>query len=299
MRCCAFGTIRMDARIYHQFTGFDIYDEIKVDNMFMTVGGSVYNTVGILTRLKCDVVFYMLNSGDDLTEYVAAKMKNQQIECTTCLRDKNKMAATIVFVGDNGKKKMISYDGERQDKYILQKLYRDIEQYDMFYTSFYEINEENCTDIIRILELAKNSFIDLSPLIYEVPSDIISEVLKRTCILSGTQDEYAILFEKLGVTSIKQLAQEYDISMLGIKKGEDGADLYTGKGIISRCTKIKKPARDTTGCGDTFNAGIIYSLDKGYSNNKMLGIAVDMATSVAYYGIDSDEVTDCVGKIEK
>ena len=61
IKCCAFGTVRMDIHIYKEYGPIGECEEVKVDEMALKIGGSVYNTVAVLNELKQDVVFYTLN----------------------------------------------------------------------------------------------------------------------------------------------------------------------------------------------------------------------------------------------
>lgn len=284
MKCCAFGTVRMDIHAYQEIDNLDEHEEIKINEMNMAIGGSVYNTVSVLNDLKQDIVFYMLNSVDDFADFIKIKMNKRNINYITCKQDKNDTATSLIFVDMQGKKKMISYDGVRQDKYILSKLMKDIEQYELFYTSFYEINQDNYHDIINIMSLCQINFVDLSPLIYKVDDYVINDILQQVQILSGTEEEYDILLGKTNCDSFEDLVAKNNISYLFVKKGSRGAMVITQKNMYEYAPSEKKNSHDTTGCGDTFNAGIIDSLTKKVNDEWMLQEAVEMATKVAYEG---------------
>lgn len=286
MRVCAFGTVRMDIRAYQSINNIEMYEEIKIDDMAFTVGGSVCNTVSVLNVLNQDVTLYMLNANDDFADFVKLKLDKRGLNCISCKQDQNNTAASLIFVDKSGEKKVISYDGVRQDRFILSKLLRDVNQYDLFYTSFYEINSENCEEIIKIMSSSKKNFIDLSPLIYQVDSEVIKDVLRKTDIVSGTEDEFKILSKKLNIGTYKNYFAEYGFELLLVKQGGRGATLYDTVNTYSYAPSTVKASRDTTGCGDTFNAGIIVSISKGLDKKSMLEQAVEMATSVAYNGFD-------------
>ncbi len=284
MKCCAFGTVRMDIHAYQEISAINDHAEIKIDEMNMTIGGSVYNTVSVLNELKQDIVLYMLNSTDDFADYIKMRMNKRDINYITCKQDKNDTAASLIFVDKQGKKKMISYDGDRRDEYILNKLRKDIEQYELFYTSFYEINQNNYQEILNIMSLCDNNFVDLSPLIYEVDDRVIDAVLQHIQILSGTEEEYDILVNKLNCKSMKEILQKYHMKYIFVKRGSKGASVLTESSEYEYSPKEKRTSHDTTGCGDTFNASIIDSLTKKVNDEWMLQEAVEMATRVAYEG---------------
>ena len=187
---------------------------------------------------------------------------------------------------------MISYDGKRQDSHILKKLLINIGNYDLFYTSFYEINRENLDIIIEVMHNSCQCFVDLTPLIYEAEASLLDSVLANVQILSGTDEEYNTLLMKLNISSIEELFETYRFLYLFVKQGGKGASLYYPKGVINCSPDDIKKSRDTTGCGDTFNAGVIYALSQGYNEKDMLKKAVELASIVAYNGFDLD-LFDC------
>lgn len=286
LKCCAFGTVRIDIHAFQDINELDHHEEIKIHEMSMKVGGSVCNTISVLNAMKMDAVLYMLNSCDDFADFVKIKLHKRKIDYIVCKQDQNETATSLIFVEDTGKKKIISYDGVRQDRYILSKLARDIDQFDLFYTSFYEINPENYQCIIEVLSKSALNFVDLSPLIYEIDPKIVKAVLEKVQILTGTRDEYDILLRNLGLNSCQELIETYDIAYVFVKKGSEGAALYKGDAVYEYQPAEKRDSRDTTGCGDTFSAGVIRGLSENRPDREILRMAVDMASRVAYEGFD-------------
>lgn len=288
IRCCAFGTVRFDIHVYKEYGHLNDYEEIKVNEMALHIGGSVYNTVAVLNELKQDVVFYTLNATDDIADFIKLRMINKSVTFITSKHDKNATAKSIIFVDNDGKKKMISYDGIRSDSYVLSKLKKDIINYDLFYTSFYEVNNKNLEALTEVMRNSKCCFVDLSPLIYEVESDTVNRVLNHVHILSGTKDEYDLLLNILQLESVENLISKYNLKYLFVKNGSEGAILYYDRGVIECKPNERKTSHNTTGCGDTFNAGVIYSFSKGTNETDMLRTAVNFATLVAYEGFNLD-----------
>lgn len=286
IKCCAFGTIRIDIHVYKEYGQLSSYEETKVDEMALQVGGSVYNTAAVLNALKQGTVLYTLNTDDELFDFIKARLKKSGIPFIISQNEHSSTAVSIIFVDSLGKKKMVSYDGVRKDFYILERLKKDISDYDLFYTSFYEINRQNISVLAEIMQKSRQCFIDLSPLIYEVDPDIINQALSHLQILSGTDDEYNLLLGLMKIGSIEKLIEKYNLKYVFVKKGSKGAALYYNNHVIECKPDGKKASRDTTGCGDTFNAGVIYSLSKNTSEADMLKNAVNFATLVAYQGFN-------------
>jgi len=288
MRICAFGTLRLDIHAYQDINDLAGHEEIKIPEMSMKVGGSVFNTVAVLHALKQDVTFYTLNMADDFADFVKFTMNKINIEFITSRQDKNETATSLIFIGEDGQKKMISHDGERRDKYVLDKLYRDVDQYDLFYTSFYEINSVNCEKVIQVMKKSPCSFVDMSPLIYETETEVLEKILTEADYLSGTEDEYEIIFSKTGIKTPEELIRIFAIRKAFLKQGKRGATMYEEGETLSYTSSASGTSRDTTGCGDTFNAGVIYGLCKEETGDSLIERAVEMATKVAFEGFSPE-----------
>ncbi len=176
MKCCTFGTLRMDIHIFDELKQFQRYDEVKLNKISMMLGGSVYYTSSVLNELDCDTVMYMLNINDDFSDFIKLKLSRQNINYISSKKDSNEAATTLIFVDEHGDKKMMSYDGVRQDHHVINKLLSDVTQYDIFYTSFYEINRHNYLKLLEVIEKSTLSFIDLSPLLYSIDVKIVKSV---------------------------------------------------------------------------------------------------------------------------
>ena len=182
---------------------------------------------------------------------------------------------------------MVSYDGIRCDDGVISQLDRDISCFDLFYTSFYEITEHNYRKLSKIMFEVSKVFVDLSPLVYDLSADIIRTVFEQIDILSGTEDEYAIIFKKLSISDYEELRLIYGIERLFVKRGSRGAELYDMEGLILQKPTMKKKGFNSTGCGDTFNAQIICGLINGLSREELLRDAVEISACVAYEGFEN------------
>jgi sugar/nucleoside kinase (ribokinase family) len=80
-----------------------------------------------------------------------------------------------------------------------------------------------------------------------------------------------------------------------VTRGENGASLYTGKRILHR-DAVKINVVDTTGCGDAFTAGIVYSIANDFDDEKILRCAIELAAKIATIkGAVPDNAKDLAG----
>lgn len=290
MKICAFGTVRMDILTLDRLSLLEHAVEIKVPAMRYQLGGSVYNTVAVLNAMKREAVLYLLSGRDSFSGFIREQIDQRHIPYHINEEDINQTALSFIFLDKKGEKKMLSYDGDRQDTHTLEQLDRDASDFDLFYTSFYEITKSNYKHIVRILENVRIGFVDLTPLLENVPKYVLNAVLERVSILSGTQDEYRTLYKKLGLDNFKAFSARYAVDYNFVKCGKNGAKLiYDGNQYISRPKEVRV-SRNTTGCGDTFNAAVIMGLEDGAGPQELLDYAVDLSSFTAYEGFSPEKI---------
>lgn len=305
MKICSFGTIRTDIKLYQK--NFDLlkYNESKASGMMIEVGGSVYVTSLLLAHSLCDVDYYTLRHSGKLSEYINLEVEKGPLSIIKSEKDSNITAISVILLDGNGEKKIISYDGKRDDSGVLDLLAQSSGEYDLFYTSFYEINDENISSLSTVMKEVNSSFVDLSPLIYRVSKKNIEIVLSSVSILSGTHDEFEILFKIIDVTSIRELMEIFPIKEVYEKKGREGAIVYFRKNPSENNISVNDGvdfyevpvlgtgySNDTTGCGDAFSAAIIYGKKNSFSIIELLKFAVNTASLVAYNGFIPSEIVN-------
>lgn len=116
--------------------------------------------------------------------------------------------------------------------------------------------------------------------------EIVEELLKSTDIVKMNEDELVVFeqwynkhkFDEKSL--IRWFASQYNIKMVCITKGEDGAILYCD-GEFYEHPGFKVNAVDTVGAGDAFLAGLISSLINGKTPDEALAFACATGAFVA------------------
>ena len=176
---------------------------------------------------------------------------------------------------------MISYDGKRNDLYILKMLLKEINNDALFYTSFYEINKNNSSVICEIMNKAKISVLDLCPIVYQISFDLISKLLRRVDILCGNEIEIRDVLFVLKFNSISELLRNFNIKYIFEKRGKNGARCFFTNNVIEEKSQIQGVAKNKTGCGDCFNAAVIYGASMGNPIGDILKSAVELSSEYA------------------
>ncbi|MEM5826332.1 MAG: carbohydrate kinase [Candidatus Aenigmatarchaeota archaeon] len=90
----------------------------------------------------------------------------------------------------------------------------------------------------------------------------VRKILEKVDLLLLTEEEAKIIFEERNLeTLIENIRKKFEL--IGIKMGARGSIIIQGNKIV-KMPAIKVKVIDTTGAGDAWNAGLLFSLINGY-----------------------------------
>ncbi|MCI8584214.1 MAG: carbohydrate kinase family protein [Dorea sp.] len=295
----AFGTLREDLLLQYDFTTPIGGDEIKIGDYKSVVGGSVFNTCTFLSDYyhAIDITLFSLNYvvlTDGMLQF-CQKYHNYNINYAETAIDSRPLS--IIGIKEDGDKNIISCDKAIDGSEVIDLLSKKIEDFHLLYTSFYEVNTANYMSIVQLfadyMKIKKTVMIDLCPLLSLLSGEMLTKILSSVTVLSGNESEYQLLLRILELEDIENILKIFrNISLLWIKKGEKGGAVITRKNekninsyhkyesVIT--TNIK--AKNTTGCGDAFNAVVICGLVNGWELQHIIDEAVNVGKKIALGG---------------
>ncbi len=207
--------------------------------------------------------------GDMLVE----SMQKENIDVSGIKRSSRK--TTLVFV--QLKDAVPSYIFYRQADIDISK--RDIRQDFFENAKWFHFGSLSLTDqpirdtLFHCLRLAKKSglSVSFSP---NIRSDLwnrsldsyLHEALRHVDVLIASEDEYSYMSGKEGP---KEMLDKFGIRNLIITKGKSGCEFHSN-GFSIRHPAFRVSAVDTTGAGDAFSAGFVYSQIKGKTDKESL-----------------------------
>ena len=114
---------------------------------------------------------------------------------------------------------------------------------------------------------------------------IFRESIKQTDILKVNKGELTLLKSlykgsESDEAFVNTLIRQYELQYVFVTRGDKGASLYSRKTILHK-KAFKINVIDTTGCGDAFTAGIVYSLANDYDDERILECAIKLAAKIA------------------
>lgn len=296
MKVCSFGTTRIDFHIYKPEDIAQNYEELKIDNMDVKVGGSVFNTTTLLKYAHTNVMYYTILGNDELSSITKSALRNFGIQysCTSNLDSKSPV--TFIHIDSTGEKVMYSFDGNYYADDVLDILLKNYAKYDAFFTSCYEINRYNYAKLSKLFKnfhkRGKKIFMDLSPLVYRVPKEIWESLLPFITILTGTRNEFNILINQLDLILEKDLVSKFGIEKLYIKKGSKGCTVVSYDNAEQNFSVVPIKSKNLTGCGDAFNAGVILGELSKLSTDNIVGLASNLAGCVAKIGLEPEKIVN-------
>ena len=265
-----FGALNVD-KLYSVENIVSADEESFIKSETDTPGGSAANTIVGLARLGCDtsIIGKIAEDEDgDLIEYnlaVNGVYTNNLIYSQTGSTGK-----CLGFVDKNGERCLYISPGVNDEIQIGEINQLNIMRCKiMHYTSF--VGDSFNTQIELLEKLGKETLLSFDPgmLYVQKGFDELKPILERTDILLINESELRLLCNDED-SSIKELAVGFldlGIETVVVKQGSDG--VYATNGAeechvdVYECNVV-----DTTGAGDSFNSGFLYSFLKGFGLEK-------------------------------
>ena len=284
-----FGALNVD-KLYSvdKIVGHDEESFIKSETD--TPGGSAANTIVGLSRLGCStsIIGKIAEDEDgDLIEYNLAI--NGVFTNNLIYSETGSTGKCIGFVDNDGERCLYISPGVNDDIKIGEINPLNIMRCKiMHYTSF--VGDSFKTQIELLEKLSKETLLSFDPgmLYVERGFDELKPILERTDILLINESELRLLCNNSNA-DLKELAfslLDLGIDTVVIKQGSKGVYAINNS---QECfvEAYECDVVDTTGAGDSFNSGFLYSFLKGFSLEKSCKIGNWVASkAIQGFGMD-------------
>lgn len=241
-----------------------------VDDVKIEIGGAVVNSAIMLNNLQFPTTLLSRVGHDIWAEWIKRKLAGTLIDLTHLNHDeKIATGLTFVIVTDDGERTMFSHRGANvqfSSEDIDEQLIRNAS---ILHISGYALMQKPQRNAVRCaVEIAKNNGVPISLDTGLEPALKIPECLRNllselTICISGPEE----IAELLGSRSTEEAAElliTAGVKLAALKLGSKGSFLSNGREQFI-CPPFPVTAVDTTGAGDSFSAGILYSWAKGLS----------------------------------
>lgn len=243
--------------------------ESEITGEDVTCGGSAANTVIGLSRLGVSTSYIAKIGDDNSGELLLNNLKQENVDISNIMLDSTGSSGQVLgFVDSQGERALYVGSGVN-DNIVVDELDLDLINRTkiLHYSSFVGDSFNAQVDLLDFLD--DDIVLSFDPGVLYVKKGIgaLRKILERTNILLINEDELKILYSD--DENYKQLARHIHetIETVVVKRGKKG--VY----VINKSQEIETPAfqtkpQDTTGAGDSFNAGFLYSYLQKYNLKK-------------------------------
>jgi ribokinase len=225
-------------------------------------GGSAANTATVLARFGVDVGIIGRVGKDALAEQALARLAEAGVDLS-CVQQDDEVITGIMFipVTPDGERTMFGYRGanSRLDPALLDEGY--IAQVDVFHLSGYALlAEPQRSAARRAVEVARRAGVTFSLDVgLEAAVRVTEEVQALLPLVDLIFPNQAEAEHLTGGNDIREAVRAllgYGIETVALKLGEEGC-IIGSEGEIFSVPTFAVEVQDTTGAGDSFDAGFI------------------------------------------
>lgn len=272
----ALGTCNIDFLMkVSRFSGAD--DEVDVEKLKISLGGSASNFAVVLSRMGVDVGMIARVGNDNYGEFAAGKLEKEGVRTDRLLKIHDSTGMTFISVDHNGERSIYTSMGANA-KFKLEKE-------DINYIKQSKLLHLTGMYIEVVREAAKHApILSLNPgtVLISYGMDELKKIIKKAQILFLNKKEVSLLTGKDFHEGAKDLV-DMGVPLVVVTCGRQGACLYTPEETFHSPSK-KTESLDSTGAGDAFAAGFV----AGFMENKDLNKCLEMGNISA---------SSCVGKL--
>jgi sugar/nucleoside kinase (ribokinase family) len=265
--------------------------EKRVENAVLTVGSSSVIFACGAAWLGLKVAFTGVVGDDLYGHYMLDRMRARGIETGNIILDRNQRTGLSVILSRKGERAILTYAGaidalsaDQIDRGLMKKCSH------MHVASYY-LQSSLRPDIPFLFAEAREHGLTISLDTNWDPSEVwdgeIEEALCNTDVFLPNEQEAIAISKSRNVEDALDKLSSY-IGTVAIKRGSKGAIAQSG-GEKAVCKAFPAEVVDATGAGDSFDAGFIYGMLKGFSLLESLqyGCVCGSFSTKAFGGVES------------
>ncbi|MCD4843959.1 MAG: carbohydrate kinase family protein [Methanosarcinales archaeon] len=259
-----FGALNLDRMLYvNRIVKPD--EEGFISSVENHPGGSAANTIVGLSRLGIRTGYIGKVAHDEGGEILLNDLTSENVDTRGVIATSGRSGACLIMVDGKGDRGILVDPGVNDSISITDIDMKYIDSFDLIHmTSF--ICKESETSFLtqKQVALSTSSRISLDPgtLYAERGMEGLMDFIKRARLLLPNDHELHLMTGSENVHNGANMLIDAGAEWVAVKMGDRGC--YVTDGIIStKIPPLKANVVDTTGAGDAFNAGFIYSMLQG------------------------------------
>lgn len=239
--------------------------------IYLEPGGTA-NFLILASRLGASTAALGALGNDVWGREVASVLEDLGIDISM-VETKGNTTVAIVLVDNIGNHAFIGKFGEGPQLKWNERYQETLAKAGAIFSSGYSLRESRLVDItISAFEQARtmgiHRFFDPGPVFGDVDTQYIEKILALSEILLLTEEEVPLV-TKGDLSDIFHQGP----SIVVLKRGANGCEVYTPEGLHSQHPGLPVDVRDTTAAGDSFDAGFMIGMMRGWPIKKCACLA--------------------------
>ncbi len=274
------------------------FSNTQTDVFKLGYAGDTANSAIYLSRLGAKSSFVSSVGVDDFSKKMLDFLKKENVQIHNINKSKNKTIGLYVIQNkNNGERNFFYWRSNSAAKTLFEnvsfkKLYDKISKYDAIYFSGITLsiyNQKSTNKFYEILKLLKKNgvkiYFDFNVRLnnWETKKIAKQTILKFSCIsdiIFMTKDD----LNNLDFKNYKKIIKKYFKNKITIfRSGNGTVEVYNKNYFEKHKFNLNKKVKDTTGCGDAFNACFLFNYYKNKNIEKCLKSAHRLGKTVANF----------------
>ncbi len=267
----------LDRDLVKKYTAIEYSRKLNVQSVKFVPGGSAANIAADCSMLGIKASYIGILGKDFSASICIGDLKNRGVDVSNVIQtDADGTAYSVILRTEWGKdRSILAYKGANdllKPENVKEELFKEIKAF--AWTSL--TTEAGCQAIEKAITLTKN----YGGKVYAAPSMSIIKnnpkwakiLISNSDVVSLNKDEAQEFTKRDDTTQMIQVFIEAGVKLISITDGEKGSIISDGKTVVNSSV-FEIVAEDTTGAGDAFLSGILFSNNHNFSLDKTARIA--------------------------
>ena len=264
---------------------------VAADEAVISYGGVGGNVSVALRRLGNYLAYLLAAVGNDLFGKAAIKELSSEGVVTDYVKvvPNSSTGFMVIMITEGGRRSIVGFRGANTELRLSSDDLNDVvsKVVHAHASGYVALNSDGGESLINYLRVASREGLSTSLDLEGIANqrqDLVNELKGLITYAFINRDELmALIRSKYVVDAGKELLRVLRPKVLFIKLGSEGSLVITGK-YVRHVEAFKVNAVDTTGAGDSFNAGVIHALISNYTPYEaaLLGNALGAYTCLGW-----------------
>lgn len=262
------GELNVDI-ILHNIDNFpEVGKEVLAQQMTLTLGSSSAIFASNISSLGASVAFLGKIGNDEFGDVVLRDLKKKNVDVSMIRTDDQLSTGATIVLSVKEDRANITYPGAMDHLTINDISKENLSKAKHVHFSSYFLQSGFRGDLGKLFRLCKElgltTSFDMQWDPYEKWDLDIENVLPYVDLFFPNEKELLLLTDKSNIREAIDSIKKY-IKILVIKRGNQGSTVFYENNLKDLPSFLNKKVIDTTGAGDSFNAGFILKYINGFN----------------------------------